>query len=945
MKTRIFVSYGHDEFTEKVKVIIKSLNGRKEYQTWWDGDLKKSADWVRQIENNLDELVRSKPDSCFIYIVTPYSTNDERYNFCINEILRAIEGRVRILPIRLSSAPMPLPISSIQWFDLTQCDIDINNKNYQNRLEEIFKLIDSKEEIKIDGKQGALHNLLRPCLFTLDIDKHLQHYCPRQWLFDATIDWLDNKNERMLLIEGGPGTGKTAFSLWIATRQLPERIQAWHLCQYNDVDTRSLLTCVKSLTWYLASRLTYFYNSLEISKIEEMVQGGEDNSGTILKEIILRGLKDTHISGEKIVILIDALDEASENGENRVAQILSQYVDEMPDWLRFIITTRNDSSVTLPLKDVSYVIDLDSESNDDNCKSDIRAYIENNLNKDILTQNPGIAQAISEKSGNVILYAKLMCNEINKGENVNLKQLPLGLSNYFENHLRRYFGAKCDYNFETHALPIIHIMLASYQPIKRDYIYQRLHNTEVWCKDKTIFKRVINSFGPLLKETEDYILPFHKSLSDWLTDSNNNSLYASREDGIEKMCEWGTDVLSDDFAEKELAYHFYTYQPQYLIEAKKYKDFLDIFSNNEFWKKRRDILGIDIMLQRMFRELSIIPKNVQDKLYHLSSFNDVLYLFGVDLFNKGLFVQLKKFGFTVTLNQGMSDKERMTALRYYYINGDYSTIGNNLAVFETEYGDRTLEPQVKNMLGLATKKCGMVSHSADFYKQALQLSTELSIPLESIIYYHLNLSRVQTILCQFSEGHKELKTALDGFYNKDWQSNIKDSDFEFKSRQLELAVRYVNVETQLFSSVYDPAVCETELKWADQLYSSKIRIDRYYPRHLQSKILFLLREHRFDEIRPLFDALDESDSVEFDKIRTQYYLALYQYATREKANGFQIVTILLTELTEKDSLLIERTECLALIDFFEGQEHVAEITKELRPWYHHTISIIKQIVE
>ena len=406
MKTCIFISYGHDEFTEKVRVIIKSLNGRKEYQTWWDGDMKKSADWVRQIENNLDELVKSKPDSCFIYIVTPYSTSDKRYNFCINEILRALEGRVRILPIRLSSAPMPLPIGSIQWFDLTQCEIDVNNKDYQNRLEALCNLIDSREPLKIDGKQGGLHRLLNPCMFTLDIDKHLRNYSPRQWLLDATKDWLENRKERMLLIEGGPGTGKTAFSLWIATRKLPERIHAWHLCQYNDVNTRSLLTCVKSLTWYLASRLPYFYDSLEISKVEELTQGGEENAGTMLKELILGTLKETHANGETIVILIDALDEASINGVNKVAEILAQYADEMPEWLRFIITTRNDSSVTVPLKDVSYVIDLDAQSNDENCRTDIRAYVKSYLDQNILVHNQDIAEAIIEQSGNVILYAK-----------------------------------------------------------------------------------------------------------------------------------------------------------------------------------------------------------------------------------------------------------------------------------------------------------------------------------------------------------------------------------------------------------------------------------------------------------------------------------------------------------------------------------------------------------
>ncbi len=944
MKTYIFVSYGHDDFTKDVEVIMKSLNDRNEYQAWWDGDLKKSADWVRQIEQSLDELVKSKPDSCFIYIVTPYSTSDDRYNFCINEILRALEGRVRILPIRLSPAPMPLPISSIQWFDLTQCEIDVNSKAFQDRLEQICKLIDSKEPIKIDGKQGTLHNLLRPCLFTLDIDKHLQNYCPRQWLLDATKNWLENRNERMLLIEGGPGTGKTAYSLWIATRQLPERIQAWHLCQYNDVDTRSLLTCVKSLTWYLASRLPYFYSSLDMSKVEELVQGGEENSGKILKDLILRGLKENHVNGENVVVLIDALDEASENGVNRVAQILAQYIDEMPDWLRFIITTRNDNSVTLPLKDVSYVIDLDAQKNDKNCRSDIRAYIEANLEQKILTQNPNVAEIIAEKSGNVILYAKLLCNAINKGENVDLQQLPQGLSSYFDGHLRRYFCAEHGYDFETHALPIIHLMLGSYQPIKREYIYQRIHETEDWCKDKTKFKRVLNSFGPLLKETQDYILPFHKSLCDWLTDSNNDGFYASREDGIEKMCEWGEEVLSDEFAEKELLSHFYIYQPQYLIEAKRFKQLLRVFSDSEFWMRRTKAMDTDLLLQRMITELSLMNTEVRDRIYQNSGFNDIIYSFSADLFNKGLFVQLKKYGFTVPLCKGMRDKDKVTALRYYYVNGEYSNIGNNIDLFETSCDDKKVEPYIQNILGLVTKKCGIVARSATFFSNAIKLSLEQELPLGSILYYHLNLSRVYTILCQFDEACKELDFALDGFAHKDWRDEIQASDVEFKSRQLELAVRYVHLENQLFSVSYDTAVCETELTWADQLYSSKMHVDRYYPRHLQSKILFMLREHQFDEIGPIFNALDESQSVEYDDIRTQYFFALYQYAIGCRNEGLQTAKNLLSILMAKDILLIERTECIALIDTIEARSSLEKITDELHPWYLHTTAIIKQII-
>lgn len=940
MNTHVFISYGHDEFAPKVEVIMKSLNDRKEYQIWWDGDMKKSADWVQQIEDNLDKLIKSKPDSCFIYVVTPYSRSDERYNYCINEILRALDGHVRILPIMLSSAQMPLPIGSLQWYDLTQCEIDANGKDFQNRLEEICRLIDSKEPIKIDGRQGALHNLLRPCLFTLDINKHLQNYSPRQWLLDATINWLDNRSERMLLVEGGPGTGKTAFSLWIATREMPERIHAWHLCQYNDVNTRSLMTCVKSLTWYLASRLPYFYNSLELSKVEELVQGGEENSGTMLKELILGKLKETNAAGEKIVILIDALDEASENGVNKVAEILAQYVDDMPDWLRFIITTRNDSSVTVPLKDVAYVIDLDGQENRENCTSDIGAYLKANLNPNVLAANSNIVDLISEQSGNVILYAKLMCAALNKGEKIDLLQLPQGLSSYYDGHMRRYFGSNGSYDFEIHALPIIHIMLASYQPIKREYIYQRIHDTEDWCRDKTRFGRVINRFGPLLKDTKEYVLPFHKSLSDWFTNKDNTSFYASREDGLEKMCEWGSDVLSDDFSDEKLSRHFYTYQPQYLIEAKKYKEVLRLFSDCEFWKRRRDTLGIDLMLQRMFQELSLMNDVVRNKLFQSQGFNEVLYVFGTDIFNKGLFVQLKRNGYVMELHAGMSDQDRLTALRYYYINGEYSTIGDNLDLFESGYKNGDLGPQVQNMLGLATKKCGMIGRSADFYRRALALSDNIV----SRIYYHLNLSRVLTILCRFDEGRDELNVALDAFYNKDWRSKMNPANFEFASRQLELAVRYVDVETELFSSTYDPEVCRKELAWADELYSSKLRRDRYYPRHLQSKILFLLREHRLDEVGAVIDELKNSESAGFDDVRTSYYVSQYQYAMGYGEEGLRTAKDQLERLSKQDTLLIEKAELWALVDTMERQDHLADVSDELKPWYHHTASVLRQMM-
>lgn len=941
MNTQIFISYGHDDYTDKVRIIMTSLNVRKGYKIWWDEKLNESGDWVKEIEENLDKLIVAKPDSCFIYIMTPYSTSDKRYNYCINEILKALNGRIRILPVRLStSAPMPLPIGSIQWFDLTQCEIDVNNKDFQQRFDRLCTLIDSREPIKIDGSQGALHLLLNPCQFTLDIDKHLQKYCPREWLLNTTIDWLENRDERVLLLEGGPGTGKTAYSLWIATSKLPEVIHAWHLCQYNDENTRSLMTCMKSLTWYLASRLPKFYDSVikDNSKLEEIVHRGDENASAMLKEIILSNLKETHVNGEKVVILIDALDEASENGANKVADILSQYVSDMPEWLRFIITTRNDISVTIPLNDISYVVDLDSESNNENCAYDVREYVKNNLNTIAQENHAGIVDNIVERSGNVILYAKLMCDTINKGADIDVMQLPLGLNNYFDAHMRRYFE-KEDYKFDIHALPIIHLMLSSFQPIKRKYIYKKIKQTENWCKDMTRFNRIIERFGPLLKDDSEYLLPFHKSLSDWLMSSDNKRFFVSKEDGYEKMSDWGNEVLSDDFCDEELSYHFYLYQPQYLSAANKLREFVALFSNVEFWRRRKNALGVDLLLQRMFIELSLVSDKIKDKLFNNSNFIEVLHLFLDDLFNKGLFVQLKNHGFRVSLHEKMEDKEKKLTLCYYYINGDYTTISKNIDCFKI-----SKEPQIQNMLGLATKKCGLVTKSAEFFSQALSLAAEQGTPLEKVIYYYLNLSRVWVVLCRFDDGRSELAAALDGFYNNDWRSGVKTENLEFSSRQLELAVRYVNLETELYSAVYNPIVCEEEIAWADNLYSNKLHIDRYYPRHLHSKVLFLLREHRFNEIPPIFEVIKKCQIKGYDEIFFNFYYSLYQYVIGNKTVGLQIARAQLEQLQQIDTLLIERVQLLALVNTLDNNSQPIEINEELRNWYDHTMFLIKQII-
>ena len=238
-------------------------------------------------------------------------------------------------------------------------------------------------------------------------------------------------------------------------------------------------------------------------------------------------------------------------------------------------------------------------------------------------------------------------------------------------------------------------------------------------------------------------------------------------------------------------------------------------------------------------------------------------------------------------------------------------------------------------MGLVTKKCGMIAKSAEFFKQSISQSTKYNVGVDRQPFYYLNLSRIYTILCQFSEGRQKLSDAENAFHNRNWESSVELSCIAFVSRQIELAIRYVKLETELYSESINEKVCDEELEWADNLYSSKLYLDRYYPRHLQSKILFLLRKHRLAEIDSIWEELEKYQGSGYDNIRYRYLYALYKYVTGHNEEGLEIIQKLIDDIEQMNILLIEKTECFALLDTFEGQCHLAEISDELKPWYQH----------
>ncbi len=110
-RKRVFISYGHDELMPLAKRIKKDLEMRG-HEVWFDADrIRAGADWEQNIESGID-WVSEGDNGRIILLMTPYSVRRPD-GYCLNELARAIQKNVKIIPVMLVWCEPPLSICRI----------------------------------------------------------------------------------------------------------------------------------------------------------------------------------------------------------------------------------------------------------------------------------------------------------------------------------------------------------------------------------------------------------------------------------------------------------------------------------------------------------------------------------------------------------------------------------------------------------------------------------------------------------------------------------------------------------------------------------------------------------------------------------------------------------------------------------------------------------------
>jgi WD40 repeat protein len=336
-------------------------------------------------------------------------------------------------------------------------------------------------------------------------------------------------------LTGAPGVGKSTIAAWLRNHR--SQIVVSHFCDIGSEETRNPTKFALSLVFQLSVHLPEYEKAvakylrrkprfqedsswLEYVDLEDLIVQGYDHACTLVDELLVDAYHpNLPEPPHPMVVLIDALDEATFQGANEIARILHHCVGKAPRWLRFLITSRRDREVVAALRMLSArELDMSREEN----LQDLQDY----LTREVPGVRPAQIGEILGRSEGAFLYVDLLQESLRVGHlgSDRLDESPRGLGSAYHLFFTRQFGGYL-YRYGDKVKPLLQPLLAAFEPPTTTFLKRLCGITS----DAELDRRLSGLrllFPTKCERGSTTVRCFHRSLRDWITSSEDAGRYA-----------------------------------------------------------------------------------------------------------------------------------------------------------------------------------------------------------------------------------------------------------------------------------------------------------------------------------------------------------------------------------------------------------------------------------
>ena len=402
----------------------------------------------------------------------------------------------------------------------------------------------------------------------LDADR-AEDFVGRQWLYREVEDAFEEENITGVQIIGSPGSGKSAFaSQLICSRTsssfIHTRILGYHFCKYSDKNTQMAGKFVRNLAEMIGRRLPeYGYivtnNTYIQSSLTEDCIHYQDPVGCFEVAVLspLGKLKNKPREKNWFVV-VDALDECLTQVEtgHSIVYLLNNKIHRFPPWLKVVMTSRNESDVSLHSSKVKKIT-IDPE--DSRNLKDLEIYVTERLSQErsllhrvkswfgddsvkLITKLA--AEVLSKSQGNFLFVKELLDYwELSRPDLRDAFVPPKTLGDLYQSYFERLYPRKGNFKYARH---ILELLVSTFEPLRQKQVFELLRLRENNLDEEYSFKNRLKELGHFLKYGKDNTVTlYHLSLTEWLTSERNEKYFVSKRKGHETFCDFYLNLIRE----------------------------------------------------------------------------------------------------------------------------------------------------------------------------------------------------------------------------------------------------------------------------------------------------------------------------------------------------------------------------------------------------------------
>ena len=206
-----------------------------------------------------------------------------------------------------------------------------------------------------------LRLLLRPMSYAADLKALRDRAGPKEsYNFDAVRQHVAAAASRVVCVVGGSGEGKSTLAAMVLSNDGGDEgagfIHAAHFCKRADTNRQDIGGIARSIGYQLAQHANHS-DGLMFGLSPNEAETAQNDPDAAVQLLIVRQLEGLATAGRRVVLLVDALDEAEDNGTNRVVRLLQSLGKAKTGALSVVVTMRPDPAANLEIMKSAYGVE------------------------------------------------------------------------------------------------------------------------------------------------------------------------------------------------------------------------------------------------------------------------------------------------------------------------------------------------------------------------------------------------------------------------------------------------------------------------------------------------------------------------------------------------------------------------------------------------------------